>query len=341
MTRFRRPLRSRSAYWSVIATVVALSVSGCSGVPALLGIHEAPAISTTTAPLSTDHARRILTRVFTAAYQGEAGNDAAALAARRTAYTGEGLRAVQARVKLASLQPKTEDSPFLAPEQPRLLAVSRGLGFPRFIVAQTVASKGGVPIVHLLISPDAATPYRISVSAEMAPLAKVRPFHPLNHGSPLVTDDKAMTVAPAALLKSYAAWMGYPAKAMSKRPFADDAFSGELRAQAAGVAKAVATQASLSQVHKVVPGSTYTVRQATGDAMVFGVIERKDSFAVKPTQAVNTSANKAFVKLTGKKRVTKSATLTTLEFVVFAVPATTGQATLVAVREQVVAGAGS
>jgi hypothetical protein len=45
--------------------------------------------------------------------------------------------------------------------------------------------------------------------------------------------------------------------------------------------------------------------------------------------------------LTGRKLITKSASITTLEFVVFTVPQSTGQAKLVAAREQIVAGSGS
>jgi hypothetical protein len=333
--------RSRSIGLSVVFVLMVTSVTGCGGVHSLLGIHEAPPVTATTPPLTGDQARRILSRSFTAAYKGETMKGAASAAVQRTAFTGEGLRAAHARVKLASIQPKTKDSPFLAPQQPQLLALSRGFGFPRFIVAQTLAPKGGVPILHLLTSPDAATPYRISASAEMVPLAKVKPFDRLSQGSPLVTDGKGLAVAPAALLTRYAAWMAFPAKSVTKLPFATDSFSGQLRTQAAGVSKAVKTQATFSQVHKAVTSSTLAVRQAGGDGLVFGVIERKDSFDVKSGQAVNTVANKAFVLLTGKKRITKSASITTLEFVVFAVPRSTGRATLVAAREQVVAGSGS
>jgi hypothetical protein len=83
------------------------------------------------------------------------------------------------------------------------------------------------------------------------------------------------------------------------------------------------------------------VGQANGGALVFGVIERTDSFKVKNGQNVKTSANKAFVLLSGKKSVTRSASITTLEFVAFAVPPSGGRATLVAAREQIVAGSGS
>ena len=292
-------------------------------------------------PLTPDQARAILTRDFTAAQQGDTTADKTVRDVRRTAYTDEGLRAANARVKLAKVQPTGAVSPLLAPNEPRLLAVPRGFGYPRVLLAQTVASEGPLPILYLLTSPDAATPYRIGASATMLLSTSLKPFDSLAKGSPLVTDGTELTVAPDALLGAYAAGMAFPAKASANPPFAADVFSGQVRAKAASVAKAVAAQATFSQTHKVVPQSVYAVRQAGGDALVFGVIERTDSFAVKTGQAVNTAENKEFVLLTGKKRVTKSASITRLEFVVFAVPRSSGQATLVAASEQVVAGSGS
>jgi hypothetical protein len=157
----------------------------------------------------------------------------------------------------------------------------------------------------------------------------------------LVTDGKGLAVSDTALLKAYAEAMVFPAKPVTAPPFATDPFSSQVRVRAAAVAKSVVTQAKFSQVHQVVPNSVYAVRQADGSALVFGVIVRTDSFAVKSGQAVNTVANKAFVLLSGKKKVTKSASITTVEFVVFSVPRETGRATLVAASEQVVAGSGS
>ena len=334
-----RGFRSLALFAVVVVSII--SLSGCAGARTVLGFHEAPTAMATAVPLSDDHANRILARTFAAAQQGETTTGGAAATAQRTAYTGAGLRAARARVKLASVAPKVGDSPLLALQQPRLLAVSRGVGFPRFIVAQTVAVSGGVPVLHLLTSPDAATPYRISVTAELVPLAKVKAFSPVSQGSQLVTEGAGLAVAPTTLLKSYAAGMAFPARSASNPPFTADSFSGQLRAQAAQVAKVVATQATFSQVHKVVSSSSYAVRQASGDALVFGVIEREDTFAVKSGQAVDTSANKAFVLLTGKKKVTRAASLSTLEFVVFAVPRSSGKASLVAAQEQLVAGSGS
>jgi len=209
------------------------------------------------------------------------------------------------------------------------------------MVAQTVAAEGPFPILHLLTSPDARTPYRISASATMLPSSKIKPFDPLRQGSMLVTDGKGLAVSDTALLKAYAAGMAFPAKVVTNPLFAADTKAAQVRAGAAEVAKAVASQASFTRDNKVVPNSVYAVRQANGDALVFGVIERTDSFAVKSGQAINTAAYKEFVLLSGKKRITKSASITTVEFVVFAVPRGTGRATLVAASEQVVAGSGS
>jgi hypothetical protein len=341
--RLRRDPLVRAARVIVVAVVCVVlvnAVPGCAATHALLGIHQAPKANTTSPPLTGDQAKRILARTFTAAYLGESTTGASAQAQLRTAYTGEGLRDVSARITLASVQPAVATSPLVSPH-PRLLAVSRGFGFPRFIVAQTVASDGGPPVLHLLVSPDVATPYRISMSVEMVPPATVQPFDPLSKGSPLVTDGQGLAVAPATLLNLYAAQMAFPAKAIGSLPFQADSFSGQVRAGAAGVAGAVASQATFTQVHQVVPSSVGALRQANGDALVFGVLVRTDSFAVKTDQNVNTADNKAFVLLTGKKLVTKAASITTLEFVILAVPRSRGQATLVAAREQVVAGSGS
>jgi hypothetical protein len=305
-----------------------------------VGIHAAPQAKANTAPLTVDQAKKILTRSFTAAYLGETTTGPAAKTALQAAYTAEGLRGVNGRVRLASVQPADAHSLLQAPH-PKLLAVSRGFGFPRFILAQTVASEGGLPVLHLLTSPDAATPYRIATSVEMVPPAHINPLDPLVKGSPLVTKGTGLAVSPTQLMSLYAAQMAFPAKPVRRSPFVADPFSGQIRTGAAGVSKAVAVQATFTQTHKPVLRSVYAVGQANGGGLVFGVIERTDHFAVKKGQKVKTVGNKAFVLLSGKKLVTRSASITTLEFVVFSVPPTTGKATLVAAREQIVAGSGS
>lgn len=334
--------RAFRALGQAAALVVSLGlVAGCGAADAVLGIHEPPVARPDSVSLTVDQAGRILTREFTAVQQGDTTTGAAVQAALRTAYAGEALRAAKARTKLASARPSGADSPFLAPQQPRALALSRGTAYPRVIVAQTPAPDGGFPALHLLMSPAARTPYRIIASAAMLPSSSVKAFHPLSQGSPLVTTQIGVAANGTALLSAYAARMAFPGKALGTSPFASDPFSSQVRAKAVAVAKEVATQAKFRQVHRVIPSSVYAVRQASGDALVFGVIERTDLFTVKDGQAVSTKGNDEFVLLTGKKKVTRSASITRLEFVVFAVPRSGGPATLVAVSDPVIAGSGS
>jgi hypothetical protein len=348
LTGARMTRAVRAGVCLAAGAAVLVSASACGVTNTLVGIHEAPPARTDVAPLTVDQAKKIVSRSMTAAYLGETGTGEAAGTQLRTAYSEEGLRAANGRTRLATILPVTQTSSLRAPH-PRLLAVSRGPGFPRFIVAQTEAATGGLPILHLLTSPNAAAPYRISMSVEMVPSASVKAFDPLRQGSSLVSNGPESTadertglaVSPNTLLNSYAAHMEFPPRPLTNVPFEQDSLSSQLRDKSSAVAKAVAVQATFTQTHKVVPSSMFAVRQDSGDALVFGVMERTDSFAVKPGQKVSTAGNAAFVRLTGKKVVTKSASITTLEFVVFALPRSSGKATLVAAREQVVAGSGS
>jgi hypothetical protein len=348
LTSARMTRAVRAGVGLAVGVAILGSASACGATNAMVGIHEPPAARSTSAALTVDQAKKIVSRSLTAAYLGETGTGEAAETQLRTAYREDGLRAANGRVRLASTLPATQTSSLRAPH-PRLLAVSRGPAFPRFIIAQTEGADGGLPILHLLTSADASAPYRISMSVEMVPSATIKAFDPLRQGSTLLSNGPASTeneatglvVSPNTLLHSYAAQLAFPSTASPNGPFADDSLSAQLRGRASDVAKAVASQATFTQTHKLVPSSVYAVRQASGDALVFGVMERSDSFAVKPGEKVNTSANKAFVQLTGKKVITKSASLTSLEFVVFALPRSSGKATLVAAREQVVAASGS
>jgi hypothetical protein len=332
----------RSIRSIALAATVAVALSGCAAAGPVVGLQEAPAAVTTVAPLAAPHARDIVSRAFTAASQADSGSGARADQARATAYAGPALTAAKARAGLHSVQPGlgAGDSPALSPSQPGLLALSRGFSWPRAMVAQTVPSGGSFPVLHLLTSPDAVTPYRITVSASMLPNSTVRRFDPLAQGSRLLTDGSGLAVAPAALVTQYAGSLSFPARAVANPAFTPDPFAGQVRQNAATQAKSVSVQSGFTQRHEVLPGSTYAVEQANGGALVFSVLRRTDTFTVKKGQSL--TAPKEFTALApGRTRITSRATMTTLEFVVFGVPATSGDATLVAASEQLVSATGS
>jgi len=325
---------------AAVTGLAVLSLPACGAVTSAAGIQPPPVAVTTDASLGTDQAKNILRRAFTAAQQS-GGTDAAAETARKVAYADQALTAAQARTTLAAVAPVPgAGSPVISPAQPGLLAVTRGPGYPRAIVAQTVPAAGRLPVLHLLTSPNVVTPFRIRASATMLPSSTVKRFDPLGRGSALVGDDAKLAVTPSALLTAYAAGLPFTTKAPTDAPFISDSFSTQVRTNAAKQAADVAVQSAFTQAHKVVPGSIFAVQQAAGDALVFGVIERTDLFSIKPGQSLN--APKEFVALVpGKAKIIRKATMTTLEFVVFAVPASSGKAVLVAADDQLVAAAGS
>ena len=81
-----------------------------------------------------------------------------------------------------------------------------------------------------------------------------------------------------------------------------------------------------------------TFRLADGGAVTFGLMRRTDTIAVKPT-AKELVLPAEYAKVTGKKKVTKSLTLQSLEPVVIVVP-TTGKAEVIGARELLVSGKG-
>ena len=209
------------------------------------------------------------------------------------------------------------------------------------MVAQTVPSGGSLPVLHLLTSPDALTPYRIAVVGHHAAELHRAAVRPAPAGVAAASPTApSLAVAPTALVTQYAGSLSFPARTVADPAFTADPFAGQVRQNASTQAASVAAQSGFTQRHDVVPGSTYAVQQAAGGALVFSVLKRTDTFTVRKGQSL--TAPKAFTALVpGRTRITSRATMTTLEFVVFGVPASSGDATLVAASEQLVSAAGS
>jgi hypothetical protein len=334
-------MRARIATIGIVGAVCA-ALTGCGAAHSFVGIHEPPSSTSAAAAMTEDQARSIVDRVFTAAGQAQNPGSASASSARSVAFSGAALTAAVADARLASVKPSVSaDSPAISPQRPRLLTVSRGPGFPRVIVVQTVPAQGSLPVLHLLTSPDPRTPFRIAESATMLPGSEVQPFNALRAGSPLVNDGKGLAVVPQSLLEAYAKGLGFPAKTAPNPPYQADAFATQVRAAAAAQASGVSKVATYTQQHAVQPGSVYAVSQAGGGALVFGVIQRTDTFTVKEAGSTLNAPKQFATLLPRKNKLTSKATMTTLELVVFAVPKGSGQAKLVAASEHLVSAAGS
>jgi len=341
---------SRRIVGGLGAGLLSLSLAGCATV---VGVTDAPT-ATVGGALPSPQAQAIATQVVAAAEQATAAPGAEGDAVRATAFSGTALTAASADAKLAAtVSQEAKNARTLTASPPVVLAVSRGLDYPRSMVVQTTRAQSGLPVLHLLTTPDVRTPYRIAASTLMLPSAAVKAFDKVAQGSPVLGDGSGLVVRPEDLTKRYAASLAFPAAAApteappteatptdapTDAPFSDDTFATGVRASAVSQSQGLATIATLTQQHDladVIGG----LRVAGGKgALVFTVLDRKDSVVNKPGAVV--APLPAFTALTGLTTVTAEASQHTLEFVAFFVPER-GQAVVVGAEEHLVAASGT
>ncbi|HEX2705111.1 MAG TPA: hypothetical protein VHM65_05075, partial [Candidatus Lustribacter sp.] len=181
------------------AALLVLALSACGPLNAMVGIKDAPAGTTggaLTSTRATEISTELLARASTAATTpGDAG-----VGQRAAAYAGAALAAANAAAKLAPTQTAAERSAAeMSPDAPVVLAVSRGPGYPRSMVVQSTLAQSKLPVLHLLVTADVRTPYKIAASATMLSGAQVRAFDPLAAGSPAVGDGAGLLAVPSDL----------------------------------------------------------------------------------------------------------------------------------------------
>ncbi|QGN56776.1 hypothetical protein [Nostocoides sp. HKS02] len=324
-------MRVRSHLRAVVplGVAVSISLSGVTACATVAGVHAVPAAAATSAPLSPERAEQIAARVMTAAATARTAKPAQAKALRAAAMTGSALAVATAADQLGTTT-AAAPQPVTRTPQPRVLAISRGTGWPRVIVVQTTDDTGA-SVLNLLTSPDAKTPFKLSASATMHAGATVPALDPLSVGSPLVGPGSGLAVDPQDLVSEYAASLAFPKKTPAAQIDTTDPFSTGVRANAAAQLKAFGGLASLTQTHHPQPDRTVAIGLRGGGALVFALLERTDAITLKPG-GKSLTPSPAFQKLVHKKTLSSSAELKSYETVVFTIPAQ-GQATVVAVDE--------
>ncbi|WP_270886618.1 hypothetical protein [Pedococcus sp. 5OH_020] len=319
-------LRRRGPLVAVVGAALALGVTACGSVA---GVHEAPSQVTTVAPLGGLKAQEITARVLAEAESAAVAPPGQAAVIRRRALTGPALAVAEAAARLGP-NPGSPGAPIRKSEPPKVLAVSRGTGWPRVILARTTGADGATRL-NLLSSPDARTAFRLAFAATMHPGATVPAIDPLPQGSPLVLDGAGLTVAPDALVRELAAGLAYPRPAATPHVLTTDPFSVAVRANAAAQAKAFGGLATLTRSHQPQAGASVALALHGGGAVVFALLQRTDSITLKPGGR-SLTPNAQFQHLVGKRTLTRSAELKTYETVVLTLPPE-GKASVVAVDE--------
>lgn len=319
------------------AALLALALSACGPLNAMVGIRDAPA-STTGGALTSTRATEISTELLARASVAARTPGDAGVSQRSAVYAGAALAAANAAAKLAPTETAAERSAAqMSPEAPVVLAVSRGRGYPRSMVVQTTLAQSKLPVLHLLVTTDVRTPYKIAASATMLSGAQVRAFDPLAAGSPALGDGAGLVAAPSDLAARYAASLNFPTPADRPSELDSDSFGDAIRATAKRNSDSMRAVATLTQVHTLREVSGGLRTQGDSGAIVFAALDRKDTLVNRGGAAITASAR--FTALSGLTSVSAEATTSTLELVVFWVPGS-GAGTVVAATEQLYAAKG-
>jgi len=287
-------------------------------------------------PVAPDTAATIAARVLADAARARSATGEEAKDLRAKALTGPALTVSSADSRLAKAGSTSAD-PVTKPTAPKVLGISRGAAFPRVMLVQSTREDGAL-VLNLLVSAEAAAPFKLAASAPMQPGTSVAALDPLEAGSPLTSDGKGLAIAPDALLTEYAASLAYPKPAAAPHVQSGDRFADAVRTNARTQSSSLKALATLTQKHNAQPETAVAISLKDGGAVVFGLMERVDTVALKPSgKSLTPSAD--FQRLLGKKTLTKRAEMRTYETVVFTVPPK-GKATLVAVDETLVSAKG-
>jgi hypothetical protein len=182
----------------------------------------------------------------------------------------------------------------------------------------------------------AAADFKVAAVTPMLPGAKLDALDPTSAGSAAVGKGEGLVSSPSAVVEAFAESVKFP----SPKPaalLADDALSEQLRQSAQAQAQALASAGTLTQVHEP-KGILGGLRLKDGNgAIVFAHLVRADAIAMR--RPVKLTPAKDLTLLTGIKKITTEANLTSNEIIAIVIP-TSGKARIVAASDQLVAGTG-
>ncbi len=341
MTRRNASSPRRPAVLAAGILASALVLTGCgtsAAQDALVGIRPAPAERTESAPLNPEGATEIAARLLAAADAPAQGDAKAAAAARAGVFTGDALTVAEGE---AARNPKPATATELAaPRPPTVVAQSAGRAWPRAILAATLDEDTNTQFLHVMVSDKPEQPFRIAASVPMFGGAELPALGAAADGAPLLdtSTTEGLALAPEAAVAAYAAALAHPKPKATEVVSVNDPFATGLRRTAAAQTKALGSLGTLTQLHTPQLDNAVTFRLADGGAVTFGLVRRTDTIAVRPT-AKELVLPPEYAKVTGKKKVSKSVTLESLQPLVMLVPAS-GKAEVIGATELLVSGKG-
>jgi hypothetical protein len=195
-------------------------------------------------------------------------------------------------------------------------------GWPRFFIAVGNTQDSSTPVLRVLTSATARSPYGLWAEATLLPGATLPPTAPADTGSAaLAANATGLVTSPAEVLNGFAGYLNEGARTTASKQYRRSIFSDQLLQRLAADKKSLKAVATVSSKHTVGSVPPLTVRTAGGGALVIGELRQTYTVKVKKgTGKVKVKDNDLAALADGKKQFATSFTRTAVEVVVFNVP---------------------
>ncbi|GAA4345620.1 hypothetical protein [Angustibacter luteus] len=295
-------------------------LSACAPAQTVLGLQANTAVISGRPAITTEQATAVAERALGQAQRADAlrTEDAA-----RTAFTGLALKTAPPRYVVEKvLQPGTASSGgALQPTiDPSRIVVTAGRAFPRTVVAVWKPAGATVQQIAVLDSPDVRSPFQVSSRVDLLPGIGLPKTAPNTRGASVLAPDVAgLAGTPTAVVADLAKLLE-TGKAQ-KTPIATSSVVTAVRTKAAAQAKSVKAVAVFQQRHVPEKDGMRVFRTADGGAIVIAAIDRYDRFTVRKGAGVINPPPAYRALGGGMKKITRAATVKTVQMVVLHVPA--------------------
>jgi hypothetical protein len=226
-----------------------------------------------------------------------------------------------------------------APEhvERQLLIVPSSTAWPRFFVAVGHSSAASTPVLRVLTSDSARTPYGLWAEPALLPGVALPETTPATTGSPaLAASATGLVLSPKEVLSAFAGYLNDGARTTTLHPFERSVYSDQLIQRLAAdrkVAKKVG--GTVTSTHTPAVTAPLALRTADGGALVIGELTQKYVLTVKKGKGSVRIDDKDLQALAGgKKSFSTSITRTAVEVLVFSVPSQgNGSITVIAAQK--------
>lgn len=271
-------------------------------------------------------------------------DDAVLAAATSRDVAAMGLRGAEpyTTMTMAKLRVPSTDSAVAEPLSVKRLWLPEQEEWPRFFLAVGATASQTTPVLRVMTSTDARTPYALAMELTMFPGATL-PDPPAldDFAAPVVPpDDASRSISPIAVLTGYADLLSKGPASAAAPTFADDVYARQILARPATDAAQLGTVATVTSLHTAVPESVVAVGVEGGGMLVVGQLQQSYTITVRPG-AGTVNAPPAFATLAGgRSTFTKSLVRTSTQVVAFVVPPA-GKVTAVAAQRADISVTGS